>query len=151
MKAKDPITKDWKFFVDKCLPFGASISCALFQYFSDALCHLIEYRTNAQNHITNYWDDFLFIAWTIVHCNWMIQQFLDLCQELGVPVSLDKTVWADEMVIFLGILLDGRNRLLALPLDKKDQAIDAIKEVLSKNKATVKQLQKLCRILNFVG
>ena len=68
-----------------------------------------------------------------------------------MPVSLDKTVWVDEMVVFLGILLDGRNRLLALPLDKKDQAIDVIKEVLSKNKATVKQLQKLCGILNFVG
>ena len=33
MKAQDPQTKDWFYFVDKCLPFGSSISCALFQRF----------------------------------------------------------------------------------------------------------------------
>ena len=31
MKAEDPTTKLVKYFVDKCLPFGSSISCALFQ------------------------------------------------------------------------------------------------------------------------
>ena len=30
MKARHPLTKKWVFFVDKCLPFGASISCAHF-------------------------------------------------------------------------------------------------------------------------
>ena len=37
MKAQDPQTGQWKYFVDKCLPFGASISCALFQWFCNAL------------------------------------------------------------------------------------------------------------------
>ena len=37
MKAHDPLTKIWKYFVNKCLPFGVSISCALFQRFSNAL------------------------------------------------------------------------------------------------------------------
>ena len=40
MFARDPITKLGKYFMDKCLPFGASISCAIFQKFSDALCHI---------------------------------------------------------------------------------------------------------------
>ena len=31
MKAKDPLQKKWKYFVDKCMPFGAGISCANFQ------------------------------------------------------------------------------------------------------------------------
>ena len=44
MKARDPQTGTWCFFVDKCLPFGSSMSCALFQRFSDALCHLIEFK-----------------------------------------------------------------------------------------------------------
>ena len=46
MKAQDPQTGVWKYFADKCLPFGASISCALFQQFSDALCFLAEYKMN---------------------------------------------------------------------------------------------------------
>ena len=44
MAAEDPNTGKLMFFVDKCLPFGASISCALFQSFSDALCYLIEFK-----------------------------------------------------------------------------------------------------------
>ena len=31
MKARNPLDGKWYFFIDKCLPFGASISCALFQ------------------------------------------------------------------------------------------------------------------------
>ena len=31
IKTRDPLTKEWQFFVNKCLPFGASISCTLFQ------------------------------------------------------------------------------------------------------------------------
>ena len=30
LKAKNPKDNQWYYFVDKCLPFGASISCALF-------------------------------------------------------------------------------------------------------------------------
>ena len=44
MKAQNPLTDEWVFFVDKCLPFSSSISCALFQRFSDALCFLIEFK-----------------------------------------------------------------------------------------------------------
>ena len=39
---RDPVTKQKKYFVDKCLPFGASISCALFQELSDALAFITE-------------------------------------------------------------------------------------------------------------
>ena len=45
LKATHPITKEVLYFVDKCLPFGSSISCALFQSFSDALTHVMEYQT----------------------------------------------------------------------------------------------------------
>ena len=36
MKAESPIDGKTYYIVDKCLPFGAAISCALFQAFSDA-------------------------------------------------------------------------------------------------------------------
>ena len=34
--AEDPRDGIWKYFMDKCLPFGASISCAIYQRISDA-------------------------------------------------------------------------------------------------------------------
>ena len=48
MKAQDPLTGEWKYFIDKCLPFGSSISCSHFQRFSNALQHLIEWGAQAQ-------------------------------------------------------------------------------------------------------
>ena len=109
MKACDPMIGQWKYFVDKCLPFGASISCALFQAFSDALKHIFEYLAKLRKRTTNYLDDFLFLAASRILCNALIQKFLDLCKRLNVPMSDEKTVWADVRVVFLGILLDGQN------------------------------------------
>ena len=150
MKARNPVTGQWEYFVDKCLPFGSSISCALFQCFSDALCHLIQYRLQIWNRITNYLDDFLFIARCIALCNYMINQFLQLCEELGVPISAEKTEWATDCIIFLGILLDGRN-LLSVPLEKREAAMQLLKQFLMRRKTTVKSLQQLCGHLNFLS
>ena len=41
MKAKHPWTQELFYFIDKCLPFGSSISCAHFQRFSDALYAIV--------------------------------------------------------------------------------------------------------------
>ena len=37
LKACHPITGELSYFIDKCLPFGSSISCVHFQRFSNAL------------------------------------------------------------------------------------------------------------------
>ena len=94
MKAQDPQTGQWYYFVDKCLPFGASISCALFQEVSDALNHIFEYLAKVRRRSTNYLDDFLFIAATRVLCNALVGIFLDLCKRLNIQMVRDKTVWA---------------------------------------------------------
>jgi hypothetical protein len=52
---------DNKFYFDKCLPFGASISCSLFEKFSTALHRFTEQKTGNKD-ILNYLDDFLFGA-----------------------------------------------------------------------------------------
>ena len=59
MKAINPVTRTLFYFVDKCLLFGASISCSHFQRVSDAIKYLLEFRTKIFNCICNYLDDFL--------------------------------------------------------------------------------------------
>ena len=44
MKAQNPETLEWFYFMDKCLPFGVSISCSHFQRFSNELKYLAEHR-----------------------------------------------------------------------------------------------------------
>ena len=85
-------------------------------------------------------------------CNQQIREFLSLCDELGVPIAVDKTVWAAECVIFLGILLDGYNFVLRIPVEKRMTAVKMIHNILDrkKSKATVKELRELCGYLNFL-
>ena len=151
MKAKDPETGKFKFFVDKCLPFGASISCAHFQAVSDAVAHLVKWRMGKV--VINYLDDYLFIAFLAMFCKNQLTEFLKICTLLNFPIALDKTFWATTRMVFLGLLIDMEFQLVLIPKEKllKGQyLVELILERKSK-KATVKELQQLCGFLNFLG
>ena len=152
LKAEHLTDGKFKYFVDKCLLFGASISCSLYQKFSDTLKDLLECRTKQYNSkaVTNYLDDFVFAAITQWLCNLMIEQFIKLCDYLGVPVAIEKTEWVNTIVVFLGILLKGETLILSIPLDKQMKALNMLNLLLSKRKTTVKQLQVLTSYLNFL-
>ena len=141
--------------MDKCLPFGHSISCALFQKFSDAIAHIFKFavRLKMQDEalwmdLTNYLDDFLFLAKIV--CDWLMAEFLDLCKDIGIPIALEKNKWGTMVIVFLGILLDGRYHRLGLLEEKRLMAINELSEMIDKKRATVKDLQKLTGRLNFL-
>ena len=142
-KVEHPITGRVAYFIDKCLPFGASISCSLFQCFSNTLKHIVEKLTGKPHSITNYLDDFLFTDISHDGCNSLVRTFLAICNRIHLPVTDDKTEWASMQIVFLGILLDGRRFMLAIPLDKREKALTMLKYLIEKQKATVKQLQNL--------
>ena len=127
MKAQHPVSKLWKYFIDKCLPFGSSISCAHFQLFSDALEHIVQEKLGLK--VVNYLDDFLFINPQQELCDQMVREFLDICEQVHCPVSAEKTEWSSNLMILLGILLDGVNHCLAIPQDKRMKAIIMIQTV----------------------
>ena len=151
MKCKHPETGKTMYWVDKCLPFGASISCARFQSFSDSLHHIIEFIMGRHFTITNYLDDYLFIAREEQECNDVVRRFLQLCNEIGCPVSLEKTEWASMLIVFLGILLDGKSRTLSVPLDKRQKALNLLLWAIQRKKVTVNFIQKLTGTLNFIN
>ena len=98
MKARHPISRIMYYFMDKCLPFGSSISCALFQLFSDVLAALLEHHLNIR--VTNYLDDFQ-------QSNRMVRSFIQICNKIGCPIAHQKTEFASNLIVFLGILLNG--------------------------------------------
>ena len=151
LKCREPLTGTEFFFAEKNLPFGGSISCWLFMKFSEALHHLIEYRCNQKYVVTNYLDDFLFLSISEVGCNWLVTNFLDMCQEIGCPVSFDKTEWASVHIVFLGILMDGINHCLCVPEDKRQKAVNQLEWTISRKTATVRQIQCLAGFLNFLN
>ena len=150
-KATDPKSGTVMYFVKKCLPFGASISCLHYQRFSNALQHIMIGRVGGKDHaITNYLDDFLFMALIKAICNNMIEQFIVLCNEINIPVAFEKTKWADTLIVFLGILMDGELLSLSIPTGKQVKAVNLLTEAVAKKKVTIKQLQTLTGYLNFI-
>ena len=148
MKAKNPITGETCYFVDKCLPFGAAISCALFQAFSDAVAFIVSKKTGKK--LVNYLDDFFFVALLKMLCNSQITEFLQTCDTINFPVSLEKTFWANTQIVFLGLLINTRTCTVSIPIEKVKKALKLVSYFLCKKKATLTEIQQLCGTLNFI-
>ena len=88
MKARSPFDGLFYYFVDKCLPFGASISCAHFQAFSDSVAHIFKFKTGEET--VNYLDDYFFVALFKLFCDSQVQEFLNICKQINFPVSAEK-------------------------------------------------------------
>ena len=157
MRAQHPISKKWYFFIDKCLPFRASISCACFQSFSDALWHIIVWKlrkaqiTKNPDAITNYLDDFLFIALTWLACQGMIQVFLQVCKLIGCPISMEKTEWTTAIIVFLWLLLNRNARTISVPSDKCRKALQLLRTAIDQKKTMIWFIQQLTGTLNFIN
>ena len=151
MKARSPFDGVIYYFVDKCLPFGVSISCTIFQRFSDAVAHIVS--TKSGRRTINYLDDYLFVAFLKMLCDQQIKLFLEVCADINFPVSMEKTIWGETWVIFLGLLIDRRRRLICLPKEKILRVQKLIQVILGnkRSKATVHQMQQLCGFFNFLG
>ena len=146
-----PIDGKTYYFVDKCLPFGASISCSHFQRFSNAVRHIVQFRT--KKSVVNYLDDYMFATLLKFLCNNQVKEFLQVCEIIAFPVSLEKTFWATTKLTFLGLLIDIINQWVMVPVEKVQKAVALIESVLDKKskKVTLNQLQKICGFLNFLG
>ena len=141
LKAKSPFDNKWYFFVDKCLPFGAAISCSHFQRLSNAISHLVGARV--QFYPINYLDDFLFVGISTEECDGQMQVFLTICNKIRFPVSLEKMYWSCTLLTFLGFLLNSCEQTVSVPADKISKALNLISEFLQSKKVTVKMLQHL--------
>ena len=95
MKARNPEDGLWYFFVDKCLLFGASISCSHFQAVSDTIAYLVQFRTGKL--VINYLDDYLFAHFRRSLCNQQVEVFLEVCKKVNLPVAQDKTYWGKKL------------------------------------------------------
>ena len=157
MKAKNPIDQRWYYFFDKCLAFGASISCSHYQKVSNAVTHILKYRTNKDS--VNYLDDNFFVQLIKSLCDHQVEEFLKICNLIGLPISIDKTFWGSTLMIFLGFLIDTVQQRVLIPCEKRTHGINMIRFVLEickskkavQRKITVHQLQSICGFLNFLG
>ena len=151
MMAIDLLSGEKYFFIDLCLPFGASISCSHFQRISNALKHITEWKARRFNALSNYLDDFIFLTLSKITCNAFIKVFLEVCALVDFPISSEKKEYATELIVFLGMLLDGRRKRVAVPEAKRLKALHLIRIFIQKKKAKVKEIHQLAGLLNFLN
>ena len=135
-------------YFDRCLPMGASSSCAIFERFSTALEWIVKnYITNTA--VLHVLDDFLFISPKFEDCQSALRIFLRLCSDIGIPIANDKTVGPFTILPFLGIELNTVSMSASLPQDKIEKFMSLINKFLSSSNVTLKELQSLNGMLNF--
>ena len=151
MKARNPVDGLWYYMIDKNLPFGASISCSHFQRVSNGISHIMKYRSSKEN--VNYLDDFLFAAIRKLWCDQQIQMFINICDEIGLPINVNKTFWGTTYLVFLGLLINTITQTVSVPMEKLEKGLNLINSALDKKsrKITLYELQQICGFLNFLG
>ena len=144
LKAVNPVDNKTYYFVDKCLPFGHAMSG------SDTMEWIIRWKTQKEG--VNYLDDFFFVDIDQVRCNYQMEVFIDLCNDINFPYAENKTVWATQKLVFLGLLIDALLKLICIPVEKVEKARFLIDEILERKSKKIKlsELQKLAGYLNFL-
>ena len=117
---------------------------------SNAVAHIVEHRT--KKNLVNYLDDYFFAALLAAICNKQVDEFLKVCKEINFPVALEKTFWSTTSLTFLRMLLDSKQQIVCVPIEKIQKAFCLLDKVLNRKsrKVTVLEMQKLCGFLNFL-
>ncbi|KAJ8307155.1 hypothetical protein KUTeg_015239 [Tegillarca granosa] len=137
------------YFIDKCLPFGCSISCSLFEKFSTFLQWLFIFRSRCDN-IVHYLDDFILAGTADSNdCKHLMKCFTDICFEIGVPLAHDKTIGPTPVLVFLGLEINTIEMNVKIPFEKLNTLKQLLLCLLNKKKTTLKELQSVVSLLNF--
>lgn len=90
------------FYVEKALPFGASVSCKTFEQFSSFLEFCVKSKMSS-GKLIHYLDDFLGGDKSELGCRKVMDSFINCMHELNVPLATEKTEGPTEIIVFLGL------------------------------------------------
>ena len=137
-----------KFYFDKCLLMGSSLSCNIFETFSTASEWIAMNKLNA-SAVIYILDDFLFIAPSKEKSQGDLDNFLTSCQRIGIPIASEKTMGPDRALQSAGITLDTELMEVRLPEEKLDKYLSQLNYFCSRKRVTLKELRSLIGLLNF--
>ena len=136
-----------KYYVDRCLQMGCSSSCQIFESLSTAVEWIAKSKLNIQ--MVHILDDFFIASVSQQVGSFQLQQFLNVCKDIGLPMAPEKTFWPSNVMSFVGFEIDTINQEVRLPLEKIQKCTEEITCLLQKNRATLKELQSIIGLLNF--
>ena len=75
-------------------------------------------------------DDFLFAELVKALCDGQVEVFLSICKSINFRVSLDKTMWGTQVIVFLGIMINTITQTVSIPDEKRIKAVKQILDIL---------------------
>jgi hypothetical protein len=96
-------------------------------------------------------DDFFLMAPTQSLCSKHLRALLGICNNLGVPISQEKTTSPSTNTTFFGIELDTRAQCAILPQDKLLDYAVCISQLMERNKVRKRCLESVIGKLNFAA
>jgi hypothetical protein len=131
----------------KRLPFGMAWSPAMF---TEALKPTIDALRKEGIRLVVYVDDVLILADTVERLDADAARTMQLLRRAGWRVSPDKTFpFAQDRIVFLGILLDLRDTTAHVPPHKAEKLQSLVRKALSEPRITLCHLQKILGLLAF--
>ena len=140
---------DGKYYIEKCLPMGCSISCALFEFFSTFLHWVVENKASLST-LDHYLDDFKFAGAALTNdCQKIMDTFSLVSKELGVPLAENETEGQKTKIIFLGLEIDAVLMKVKFPGDKLNKLRLGIQYILEHKKMKFKELESIVGLMAF--
>jgi hypothetical protein len=96
---------------------GCASSCKIFEALSTALQWIAIHKLGIA-HISHILDDFLLLDQSEQACASQLQIFLDMCNDIGIPMAMDKTFSPDTTMTFVGYEIDTIAMEVRLPAKK---------------------------------
>ena len=137
-----------QFYIDLTLPFGSSISCAIFEDISSLIHWIFEQQT--KKLFLHYLDDYFMCDKTKKGCWIAYKGMQNVAANIGLPLSPDKLVPPTQCISFLGMGIDSIRMLIVVPQDKKEDILKHLQTVMQLKKTLVRNLQSLAGKLNFI-
>ena len=139
---------DNHYFVDTCLPFGCRSSPFLFNQFATTLHWIL--TNNYKLQLIHYLDDFFIVGEPQSdQCATAVRTMLRTCNNLGIPVAMEKLEGPATTITFLGIEIDSAAHQLRLPESKLSELQAELITWHKRKKCTKRQLLSLIGKLSF--
>ncbi len=138
-----------KYYFDKCLPFGLSTSCKIFEEFACAIEALASAHLGRDQDIDHYLDDFIGSARTALRADDALEAVITVYESLSIPIAHDKTMWGTTPIKFLGLMIDMIKQTVLIPPHKITSLKAKINYILGSKKVNVKSFKSLSGSLNF--
>ena len=123
-----------QFFIDCCLPFGAAVSCQVFEKIAMLIHWMAQNR--AECAFIHYLDDFFTVHKLGHSCGYIMGTFKQACHEISMPISPDKSVGPVQVIEFLGLTIDSVLMVVQVPQDKLQDISSTLITMIKKWKAT---------------